>query len=199
MKLSKRGGLGMAVVWAFPLMLLFSFTSSPPEAAALDGAAQTAETPVEAPRDNGQTDTTPPPVKIVKAKDIAKLLEKAKGKVVLLNLWATWCPPCLAEMPYFAEFFTKYRDKGFAMLSISADGVPHIDDALRPYLEKNDLPFPVYVLDETEPKALAEAMKSEPSGALPQTFLYDKEGTLKEVWSEEITLDMLEAAVKPLL
>ncbi|MBI1319964.1 MAG: redoxin family protein [Candidatus Hydrogenedens sp.] len=201
MRIKKKSSLGTAALGALSLMLLFSLVASPPQANA-DAAAAAADAHSDAPadpQDKGETEAPPPPVKVVKAKDIAKLLAKAKGKVLLLNFWATWCPPCVAEMPQFIEFFKKYNEKGVEFLSLSADGAPQIDSAVVPYRDKMELPFPVYVLDEPDPAALTEAITAEPSGALPETYLYNADGKIVKVWSEEIDLEMLEKEVLPLL
>ena len=63
-----------------------------------------------------------------------------EGKVVLLNLWATWCGPCRSEMPWFVEFQDRYRDRGFTVAAVSMD-----DDgweAVRPFVAEFDLNFP---------------------------------------------------------
>jgi thiol-disulfide isomerase/thioredoxin len=116
-----------------------------------------------------------------------------------VNLWATWCPPCVAEMPYFTQLHKEYAEKGVEVISVSADGKAAIANAVVPFQKKQQLPFAIQVLAEPNPDALTEVFGKELSGALPETFVYDKEGKLVKSWESEVTFEELEAAVKPLL
>ncbi|AAC06493.1 TlpA disulfide reductase family protein [Aquifex aeolicus] len=70
-------------------------------------------------------------------------IEEFKGKVLLINFWATWCPPCKEEIPMFKEIYEKYRDRGFEILAINMD-----PENLTGFLKNNPLPFPVFVINE---------------------------------------------------
>ncbi len=94
-------------------------------------------------------------------------LSDFKGKVVVLNFWATWCHGCQTEIPWFIEFQRIYRNRDFAMLGISRD-----DDgwkAVRPYLARKQLNYPVMIGTE----AIATQYGAE---QLPVTLLIDKSG-----------------------
>lgn len=89
--------------------------------------------------------------------------ENTKGKVVLVNFWATWCPPCIAEMPSLQELYDDYSDK-IEFILISDESYQTIDS----FLEKNNYTFKVY----------KEASKSDFFNVrgIPRTFLIDKSG-----------------------
>jgi len=92
-----------------------------------------------------------------------------RGKVVFLNFWATWCPPCREEMPAMERLYQLYRDKGLAVVAVSVDADAV---AVPPFLKKNSLTFPIGY----DPKmALADRYGVR---ALPSSFLIDKKGTL---------------------
>lgn len=156
---------------------------------------ETPPAPVQAPDAAANT----PPITLARVATVESLLRDARGKVVVLNIWATWCAPCVAEMPNFIKFYNAYKDKGVAFLSVSADDPAGADTQLRGFQRSKGIPFPIYVLEERDPDALGNVLKTELSGALPVTLLYARDGTLKKEWDNPIALEDLNAAVDGLL
>ena len=132
------------------------------------------------------------------APGLAKIQEAEKGKVVVANYWATWCVPCAAEMPELAAFYNDMPE-GVAFLSISTDHPSKINDAVRPFMEEREIPFEVIVLDAMPDDLFAAVDVGEFTGAVPATFVYDKDGALVQAWYEEVTAEILSEAVEPLL
>lgn len=137
------------------------------------------------------------PIREVTAEEVARLLDATGNNPVLLNVWATWCPPCIAEMPYFIEFHEKYHPR-IPLISLSVDDPSTIASAVRPFHSSRKLPFQVYVLAERDPDELSKALKTEFSGAVPTTVLYDASGTAAKVWEGAVTFAELESAVNAL-
>ena len=75
-------------------------------------------------------------------------LSDQRGKVVLVNFWATWCVPCAAELPHLQRLYDKYRDRGFVVLAISMDG-PESSAEVDPRARRYGLTFPVLLDEET--------------------------------------------------
>lgn len=97
-------------------------------------------------------------------------LASYKGKVVLLNFWATWCGPCKLEIPWFMDFEQKYKDRGFAVLGVSMD-----DDGwavVKPYIESKKVTYRV-ILGDDAVAALYGGVE-----ALPTTFVLDRQGRI---------------------
>jgi peroxiredoxin len=93
-----------------------------------------------------------------------------RGKVVLVNFWATWCGPCEMEIPWFVEFEQKYKDQGFAVLGVSMD-----DDgwkSVRPYVASHKINYRVVIGSEMVSQQFGEIE------ALPTSFVVDRQGRI---------------------
>lgn len=95
-------------------------------------------------------------------------LSEYKGKVVLLNFWATWCGPCKIEIPWFMDFEQQYKDRGFAVLGVSMDEDGW--EAVKPYVEEKRINYRV-ALGNDSVGDLYGGIES-----LPTTFVIDREG-----------------------
>ena len=114
-----------------------------------------------------------------------------RGKVVLLNFWATWCGPCKIEIPWFVEFQQKYKDRGFAVLGVSMDEEGW--EVIKPYLEKNPINYRIL---------LGTDMVAEQYGgvdSLPTTFLIDTEGRIASTHVGLVSKSEYEKGIQELL
>jgi peroxiredoxin len=100
-------------------------------------------------------------------------LRDFKGKVVFLNFWATWCPPCKEEMPSMERLYRRYKDKGFAILALSIDSGGSAP--VGAFVKKLGLTFPIG-LDPNTTVANQYTVRG-----LPATFLIDRKGTIAAV------------------
>lgn len=155
--------------------------------------SEVATTPTEA------AETAAPKISKADAAAIAKLVKDAEGKVLVLNFWATWCPPCVAEMPDLVKFYEEMDKDQVAFVSLSADDPEGSEEVIGKFNEETGVTFPVYVLDTRAPDALHGALRTEVSGALPTTIIYNKQGKVVHVWERDTTQEELETTVKTLL
>ena len=96
-------------------------------------------------------------------------LGKLKGKVVFLNFWATWCPPCQAEMPSIQKLYTQFKDdKDFVFLLVDADS--KLPEANK-FMQKKNYNMPIYEVASAIPEQLFK-------GSLPTTIVLDKQGRI---------------------
>ena len=97
-------------------------------------------------------------------------LSDYKGKVVLVNIWATWCPPCVKEMPSMEKLYRKFKGENFEILAVSIDE-PGLK-AVAPFMEKTRLTFPALIDSKGAIKSVYRI------SAIPESFIIDKQGFL---------------------
>lgn len=131
--------------------------------------------------------------------ELKQIFDSAKGKVVLVNFWATWCAPCVKEFPELMKLYSNYKDKGFELVFISLDDVSDIDSKLKPFLKKRDVDFTTYYNTFTKPEELIDYIDKSWSGAIPSTYIYDKQGILKNSILGNRTYEQFEKEIQPLL
>lgn len=124
----------------------------------------------------GSSEAEPIEVKKIGETDLESILASYKGQVLLVNIWATWCKPCREEFPDLVRLQDFYKGKAVQIIAVSADYPDEIDSKILPFLEKFKINFPVYVQDFPRQEDFINYLNREWNGALPATFIYDKEG-----------------------
>jgi peroxiredoxin len=132
-----------------------------------------------------------PPLELKDALGVPHALSDYRGQIVLINLWATWCPPCTAEMPNLQRFFERYRGDRFTVIAIE-DGDPGPEVVA--YAAAHQITFPIW-LDPTY-EATDHAFKST---NLPSSYVVDRSGSIRLVWFGAISEENLEKYVAPLI
>jgi thiol-disulfide isomerase/thioredoxin len=138
-----------------------------------------------------QVNYAAPELTLTDTQGITHSLADYKGQVVLVNLWATWCPPCKEEMPVIEAYYNKYKDDGFVIIAIN-DGDPAPD--VIQFVEDYGLTFPVW-LDPTY-IATEQAFKTI---NLPSSFIIDRDGMIRLQWVGGINRRTLDKFVTPLI
>ena len=117
-------------------------------------------------------------------------LSDLRGKVVLVNLWATWCPPCLAEMPDLAALYKAHQAEGLVILGVNDQ---EYEETVAEFLARNPLPYPV-LLDPDSRVSRVYGVDY-----LPASFVIDRRGVLRATLAGQSARVRLESAIKPLL
>jgi cytochrome c biogenesis protein CcmG/thiol:disulfide interchange protein DsbE len=118
-------------------------------------------------------------------------LSAYKGSVVLLNFWATWCPPCKIEIPWFSEFHQKYRDRGLVVVGVAMDEEGW--EAIRPYVEERKIRYRI-AAGTDEVARLYGGVES-----LPTTLLIDREGKIAALHTGLVSKSTYEGEILDLL
>ncbi len=99
-------------------------------------------------------------------------LSDYRGKVVILDFWATWCPPCKAEIPGFVSLYNKYKDNGLVVLGVSLDRDGW--SSVRPFIKNYKISYPVMLGTQNVVQAYGNIQ------SIPTTFVLDKQGKIRQ-------------------
>lgn len=166
--------------------------------AAKEGTDVSEDTGGAASADETETGSTLPPAIDFELKDQygnTHRLSDYKGKTVFLNFWATWCPPCKAEMPDIQKIYEEYQEKGddsLVILGIAAPnwGQEQSQEGITAFLEEMGYTYPV-VMDTTGEMFMAYGISS-----FPTTFMIDKEGNVFGYASGQLSEDMMRSIIR---
>ena len=95
-------------------------------------------------------------------------LSSLKGNVIIIDFWATWCPPCQRSIPVLAELYNKYHERGFTVLGISTSDS---EDILRPFIREKNIPYPILLGSN-------EVAKQYGVTGIPHMVIIDKKGRI---------------------
>ena len=126
------------------------------------------------------------------------MVQSHRGKVVLVDMWATWCDPCREELPKLVALSKKLGAGKFKLVTVSADEPEHATTASA-FLDKAGARQPRYIKQTDDDQAFIDGIDKKWSGALPALFLYDKTGVLIASFIGESEPGEIEAAIRKAL
>jgi thiol-disulfide isomerase/thioredoxin len=128
----------------------------------------------------------------------AKMVAAHKGKIVLVDFWATWCVPCRKEMPELVKMSERLRAKGLDFVTVSSDEAGKEQAALKVLME-NAVAAPFYLKKVADDDKFFESVDTKWSGEIPAMFIYDRSGKRVRSFLGETPVKDIEAAVQKLL
>jgi thiol-disulfide isomerase/thioredoxin len=140
-----------------------------------------------------------PLVRAVDGPGLKRAIAENRGKVVLVNFWATWCQPCVEEFPDLVKLYRAYQTQGLVVLAVSVDEL-ETQSKVPSFLTAQKATFPAYVRKPGDSEAFINAVDKNWSGAVPVTYLYDRSGKPagKPLVGKQ-SYTAFQAAVEPLL
>lgn len=117
-------------------------------------------------------------------------LSDFKGKVIILDFWATWCPPCRFEIPHFVELYEEYREKGLEIIGVSLD----LNKAkVEAFIEENGVNYPVLMGDRDVTELYGGIV------SIPTTFILDRDGVMRKRYIGYRDKEVFESDIKQFL
>jgi len=136
-------------------------------------------------------------VEVIKWPALEEYMNKKDDKIKVINFWATWCKPCMEELPYFEQIHREYKDKNIEVLLVSLDQAS-MTDKVKTTLKKNNITAKVVVLDEVDFNKWINLVDTTWSGSIPATLIISNNNTSKMFYERQFTKQQLEELILPL-
>ncbi|WJJ96111.1 TlpA disulfide reductase family protein [Algibacter luteus] len=121
-------------------------------------------------------------------------LNKKDDKIYVVNFWATWCAPCVKELPYFEKLYSEYKNQNVEVVLVSLD-FPHLyDKKLKPFIKENNLVSKVIALDDADMNTWIPKVDESWSGSIPATVIY--KNSERRFYEQSFNYEELETEVK---
>jgi len=137
-------------------------------------------------------------IKKMKITELEALVNKSDAPLII-NFWASFCIPCLKEMPYFEELVKKYKDSGIRLLFVSLDLDDVYPEGLSTIIEKRKIQSPVIWLDETNADYFCPIVDKSWTGAIPATLFVNNKKGYRQFYENEFKKEALETEIKKMV
>lgn len=131
-------------------------------------------------------------VKFLTLNDLDRRIAKGKDTTYVINFWATWCSPCVAELPNFEKLRVENLNKPVKIILISLDFKSKLQKAVIPFVQKNNINAEVFLLNELDKQIYTQRIDKKWSGAIPATLFVNKK--VRHFYEKEFTEDELRKA-----
>jgi len=129
-------------------------------------------------------------VKFTNINQIENRIEAGRDTVYVMNFWATWCAPCVKELPYFEKLAATYKHKPLKVLLVNLDFKSKLEKEVIPFVKKHNLKTEVLLIENHDQKFINQVNKDW-SGALPATLVINKNKGIREFYEQEFTFEEL--------
>ena len=152
--------------------------------------------------ETNQTETSKSPLPTIPIydsfDDLAHIFNHKNDTTYIINFWATWCKPCVEELPYFEDIHRKYSNQPVKVILVSLDFKTHIETKLLPFIKKNKLESEVLSLVDSDANSWIDKVETTWDGAIPVTIVYNK-NKRKFIGEQFANHDELESILKTFL
>jgi thiol-disulfide isomerase/thioredoxin len=140
-------------------------------------------------------------VHVIRYPALEKMLKQSKDTVLVVNFWATWCKPCIEELPYFEKISKKYAGTTkVKVVLINLDVVADLNKKVKPFVAENNLRSSrIYLLDEPDYNSWIDLISADWSGSLPFTLIRSSDNKIYKTFEQSLTESQLENELQPFM
>jgi len=136
-------------------------------------------------------------IKVYNFNGFEKYLQKTDDKVYVVNFWATWCKPCVKEMPAFNKLYDEYTKQGVELILVSLDFGKDVQLRVKQFIKIHQIKAEVIILDDPDTNAWINKVDINWSGGIPATVIYNK--SKRKLYEQSFEYEFLEKEVKSFL
>ena len=138
-------------------------------------------------------------VKTVKLDALTSLLNNDADSVYVINFWATWCKPCIEELPYFEEATSAFAQKNVRVILVSLDSPAELERVLLPFVKKKELKSEILLLDEQNPNEWIDTIEPDWTGSLPATIILRNRIKKRVFFEKQLEKEELFATIQSMM
>jgi thiol-disulfide isomerase/thioredoxin len=138
-------------------------------------------------------------VEVVKFDFVESLLKNNSDTTYVINFWATWCKPCVKEIPAFESLHSKYQDKNLKVILVSLDFKRELEKRLIPFVKEKNMKSKIVLLDAPDYNSWIDKVDKSWGGAIPATLILNNKKNVRQFYEKEFTFEELETHIKPLI
>lgn len=135
--------------------------------------------------------------KPIKKEELQKILSVKNDTTYVVNFWATWCAPCIKELPHFVKLQDEYKDRAVKVILVSLDFESQLQKRVIPFLKQRNIELSTFLLAENNPNSFIDSVDPSWSGAIPATVIVNKNKRM--FYEQDFSYAELEDALKPFL
>jgi thiol-disulfide isomerase/thioredoxin len=139
----------------------------------------------------GKAEAQTPKVPLVKLAHLQKYMNSTADTTYIINFWATWCKPCIEELPYFEAIQKQYAGQPVQVVLVSMDFAKDVDKKVNPFVARHKIKSTVFLLDEPDQNAWIDLVDPSWSGAIPATLLVNNSRKQRLFLEKPLTLEQL--------
>ncbi|TKB97062.1 TlpA disulfide reductase family protein [Pedobacter cryophilus] len=131
-------------------------------------------------------------VKLLSLNQLENRIELGKDTVFVVNFWATWCAPCIKELPNFEQLGRQYQNQPLKVILVSLDFKSKLEKVVNPFVKRNKLKSELYLLNEKSEQDYIDKISKTWSGSLPATLIINNKKKTRNFYEQEFTWEEIE-------